>query len=200
MATITPNHTTQTVLATTTLTSSRTYADLDLRGKYGAGLIVNIARSSNTNLTGTPFQVLARPTHGNKAIRCASDIYGRMAVATGAAAQTTISGALTGGTSDQVNIASATGFGSDILVAIDPGGSNFEVLRVSKLNSTTLYFDTPCIKSHSSGETITTLAESWLIDLPGGHLYEICFDFLNATGPSTCVMAYAMVHESDTIT
>lgn len=201
MATITPNHSTQVVLAVTTLTSNtRTYATLDLRGKYGAGLIVNLARLTNANFGGSPFQVKAAPTYGNKVVRCASDIYGRMAVATTACNQTTISGAMTGGTTDSVALASGTGFNSDTLVAINPGGSTFEVIRVSRAFSGTLYFDAPCLNSHSSGETIVNLAESWTIDLPGGHLYEICFDYGAGSGPSMSVMAHAMIHDYDTIT
>lgn len=201
MATITPNHTTSVVQAVTTLTSNtRSYANLDLRGKYGAGLIVNLARLTNANLGGSPFQVLARPTYGNKAVRCASDIYGRMAVATTACTQTTITAAMTGGTTDSVTLSSGTGFNSDTLVGINPGGSTFEVMRVARSFSGTLYFDAPCINSHSSGETIVTLAESWTLDLPGGHLYEICFDYAAGSGPSYCVMAHAMIHDYDTIT
>lgn len=201
MATITPNHSTQVVLAVTTLTNNtRTFANLDLRGKYGAGVIVNVSRLTSANLGGSPFQVIARPTYGNKAVRCASDIFGRMAVSTTACNQTTITGAMTGGTTDSVTLSSSTGFNSDTLVAINPGGSTFEVLRVARSFSGTLYFDTPCINSHSSGETIVNLAESWTIDLPGGHLYEICFDYAAGSGPSMSVMAHAMIHDYDTIT
>lgn len=196
-----PNHSTQVVLAVGTLAGgSISVAQIDLRGKYGANLIVNLARTSNANMGGAPFQVIARPTYGNNAVRCAADMYGRMAVSTTACSQTTTTAAMTAGTTTNIALTSATGFNSDTLVGINPSGSDFEVMRVSKVFSNTLYFDAPCINNHSSGATVVTLAESWSIDLPGGNLYEVVFDMGNTSGITIGVMAHAMIHDYDTLT
>lgn len=200
MANITPNHSTSVVLANTTIApGAGAYATLDLRGKYGANVIINMGRLSSSNLSGTPFQVIIRPTYGNKAVRCPADMYGRMAISTTACTVTTLTSSMTAGTDYSATLSSASGFAGDMLVAINPGNSDFEVLRISKVSGSTVYFDSTCAQSHSSGAGIVTLGESWSIDLPGGNLYEFCFDYALASGPSICVSAHAMIHDYDTI-
>lgn len=195
----------------TTPTSIRSYGTvaaaanlldvLDLRTALKAFLFVIAARQGTTSLTGNPLQIVVRPTYGDVAERSPVDCYGRSAVTTAACNSTTTSTTMTAGSTTSITVSSATGIAVDTLLGIEVGTSNFEVVRVSKVASTTITFDAPVIKSHSGTVTVTTLAEAWTIELPGGAKYEIVTEYGGASAGSTYdVKIIAQVHDYDVIT
>lgn len=203
MATIT-THTTQTSIRSwgTLSTGSTLYDVLDLRTAIKAFLFVWFARTSSTsNGGGNPAQVIVRPTLGDVAERIPADQFGRVATTTAAANQTTTTTSCTAGSTTNFNVSSTTGITADTLIGLDVGTSSFEIVRVSKVSGSTVYIDAPVTRTHASGVTVTTLAEAWTIELPGGAKYEIISDF-GAGGGSLAydVKVQAQVHDYDTIT
>lgn len=202
MANVTPHTTATSIRSWGTLSTGGTlYDTLDLRSAFKAFLFVWFARTSSaSNSGGSPAQVVVRPTYGDIAERIPSDNFGRIATTTAAANQTTTTSACTAGSTTAFTVSATTGITADTLIALEVGTSSFEIVRVSRVNGSTVYIDAPVTRSHSSGVTVTTLAEAWVIELPGGAKYEIASDF-GAGGGSLAydVKITAQIHDYDVI-
>lgn len=189
----------QQVLARTNLIS----AVLDLRSYEAARLTAFIGRSGTTALActagigGVDFKVFPLPgsTDGTDGIvgppyllrsGLTAAVVGRINNAAG----------YTAGTStfvvDETSLVPASATEPHLLAmwgtASDPTGlgngtavTAFEVAKWSKGAAASLTIDAPCRFAHPDNDYITTQAERWSFEVPGGHVYLVEFDYNDDT-------------------
>lgn len=184
---------------TTVAPAANQRATMDLRSVYGAMLYVNVGRSATTAITGNPMTLVVRPLHNNGARRHPANPHGRLA-GSAAALAPTISGTQNA-PQTSLTLSSTTSMVAGDLICVGYGTANEEFCRVSKVTSgTVILLDAPTINNHANSEIVTTQAESWAIPIPGGHLYEVIFDFgACSAGPTLSVSAWYETYDYDTI-
>lgn len=100
-----------------------------------------------------------------------------------------------------LTLASTASMAAGDILCVGYNTANEEYCRVSKVTSgTVVLLDAPTINNHANSETVTTQAEVWAIPVPGGHLYEVIFDFgACSAGPTLSVSAWYETYDYDTI-
>lgn len=211
MPTATPSWTEADVISRQTLTKGSLVRNtVDLRTKFGGYLFTGVGKLGATvpangivlrvsRLLGN--DVTVHPDSGNSRL---SNINAPNA--------TTLSGSISPGAAS-FTVTSATGFAADDVICISgtttavgslanaASLATLELVRISKVASTTITTDAPIKQSHASGELCVTKADAFApIYLPGGAVYEVIFDYGDdATGDTVAVFARIQTYDSDTI-
>jgi len=203
MATTVPTWTEQgALLASTSITATNTSrTTVNLRSVYGARLFIAIGRTNATAYTGNAPTVIVRPyptSAGTINFRAPATQHSFQCGSVTAVAPT-ISGAVSAAATSFA-VSSATGLTVGDLMCLSPGDSGQEEwIRISRINSTTIYPDAPVLNAHDNADTATNQADCFEVWVPGGSYYEVIIDYGGASaGPGLRAQIYYQTYDSDT--
>lgn len=157
---------------------------INLSAKFGAYVLVTIARMGTTALT-NGVDVLFRRMIASAARRHLG-AFPQLKSNTIAASVTTCTAAGTPNPvgSSSLTVASTTGFAAGDLIAIQdsdvtPSASITEFARVAKVTSgTVLLLDAPTLFAHNNvAHTVRNKVDTWTVWLEGGCTYEVIIDY-----------------------
>ena len=170
---------------------------LDLSTAVRAKLFVYCGRGQVTACA-NPIEIVVRALQGASVRRNPNNNRGRIGN-TGTAVIPTLSASTSAGDTT-FGVSSGTSIARGQVLCVGYNTANMEFIRVASISGITITPDSPLINAHTSGDTVSTYADVWEIQLPGGSVYDVVFDYCaSATGPTLCIQAVADIYTQDTL-
>lgn len=183
-------------------------ATLDLRTKYSARVFAGIGRGGTTAIAPSGVYLIIRQFPGNGAIRCVTP-FAQFMTSTSAAILKLINNGpgYPAGTTSMTTDGTGTPaiddwycfWGETAIPAGTTALPRLEFCRVTNQAGpgTTLVVDSPIINAVVDNMIMTSKAEFYSIDLPGGSVYEFVWDYLShSAGESVAIGAWYSTMDS----